>query len=82
MEFAKHVQVREEKFGTVVFETLKEKVYVTNPTGADIVRLIGQKKTREEIVAELAASYGTTADAIADDVDGFIAELTQNGVIL
>lgn len=81
MEFTKHVQVREEKFGAVVFETLKEKVYVTNPTGADIVRLIGQKRSPEQIIAELARSYGTTPAAIAGDVDAFIALLTQNGVI-
>lgn len=81
MEFTKNVQVREEKFGTVIFETLKEKVYVTNPTGADIVRLLQQKKTADEIVNELASLYRTTADAISSDVRTFLGELTRNDVI-
>lgn len=81
MEFTKNVQVREEKFGTVIFETLKEKVFVTNPTGAEIVRLLKEKKKADEIISELAASYGTSAREIAGDVNSFISNLVQNGVL-
>ena len=44
MEFNKHVQVRKEKFGTVIFETLKEKVFVTNSTGSEIIERLKEKK--------------------------------------
>ena len=82
MEFTKHVQVREEKFGTVIFETLKEKVFVTNPTGAEIVKLLQEKKSQTEIVQELAKTYNTTEPEIATDVNQFIDNLVKNEVIL
>lgn len=81
MEFNKHVQVRKEKFGAVIFETLKEKVFVTNATGAEIVHLIQGKKTREEIVSELAEIYGTDAGTIAGEVDEFINNLVQQDIL-
>lgn len=81
MEFKKNVQVREEKFGTVIFETLKEKVFVTNPTGADIVRLLQAKKSTDEIIEDLATKYGTTRTAIAAEINQFVENLITNDVI-
>ena len=81
MEFKKHVQVRKEKFGTVIFETLKEKVFVTNPTGAEIIERLKDKKTPDAIIAELASQYGVAADVIADDVNCFINKLVQQEVL-
>lgn len=81
MEFAKHVQVRKEKFGTVIFETLKEKVFVTNPTGADIVERLKENKTPDAIIVELASLYGTETGAIAGDVNCFIEKLIQQDVL-
>ena len=81
MEFKKHVQVRKEKFGTVIFETLKEKVFVTNSTGADIVERLKEKKTPDAIITELAAQYSTDKEAIADDVNSFINNLIQQEVL-
>ena len=82
MEFNKHVQAREEKFGTVIFETLKEKVFVTNPTGAEIIKLIQKKKSQKEIIEELSQTYGATESAIATDVNQFIDNLAKNEIIL
>lgn len=81
MEFKKNVQVREEKFGTVIFETLKEKVFVTNTTGADIVRLLQAKKSTDEIIEDLATKYGTTKTAIAAEINQFVENLITNDVI-
>lgn len=81
MKFNKNVQVREEKFGTVIFETLKEKVFVTNPTGADIVRLLKEKKSVSEITKELAVKYGTTETTITADVNQFVDNMIKNDVI-
>lgn len=81
MEFNKHVQVRKEKFGSVIFETLKEKVFVTNSTGAEIIRLIQEKKAPDVIINELASLYETGTDAIADEVNSFIENLVQQGLL-
>lgn len=81
MEFKKHVQVRKEKFGTVIFETLKEKVFVTNATGAEIVERLKDKKTPDAIITELAEQYGTDTGTIAGDVNCFIENLIQQEVL-
>ena len=39
MDFTKYTKVRNEKFGAVVFDTLNEKVFVTNESGDEILRL-------------------------------------------
>lgn len=82
MKFDKHVQIREEKFGTVIFETLREKVFVTNCTGADIIRSLQGERSSEEVVKELAMTYGTDASVIAADVNAFIEQLKQNQVLV
>lgn len=81
MEFNKHVQVRREKFGAVVFETLKEKVFVANSTGAEIVERLKENKTPEAIVAELAGLYGVENSSIADDVNCFIKNLVEQDLL-
>lgn len=82
MEFNKNVQVRQEKFGAVIFETLKEKVFVTNPTGSSIIERLKEKKTPEAIIGELAVLYGTGPAEIADDVNCFIDGLIAKGVLI
>lgn len=82
MEFNKHVQVRKEKFGTVIFETLKEKVFVTNSTGSEIIERLKEKKAPATIINELASAYGADPENIADDVNCFIANLTKQEVLL
>lgn len=82
MNFNKHVRIREEKFGAVIFETMREKVFVTNGTGADIVRLIQEDRSPKEIADELAKAYGTDPDAIAADVNTFIDQLKHHQVLI
>jgi len=81
MQFTEHIQVRPEKFGAVVFETLSEKVFVTNKTGAEILCLLEQHKIPEEIIAQLARDYGCSPDLIKNDVQEFIADLTNHALL-
>lgn len=81
MEFEKHVKVRKEKFGTVVFETLREKVFVTNETGAEILRLLEEGKEPTDVIAELAKNYNCDPEIIKADVDEFISMLKDKGII-
>ncbi len=81
MELEKHVQVRQEKFGAVVFETLREKVFVANETAAEIFRLQQEGKSAEQIVDELAENYDADPGTIKADVDEFMAALKANGLV-
>ncbi|MHC4788973.1 MAG: hypothetical protein ACYS8K_07190, partial [Planctomycetota bacterium] len=57
MQFAKHVKWRSEKFGGVIFETLNEKVYVTNETGNEVLRLIDEGLDASAVVERLQGGY-------------------------
>ena len=81
MELEKHVQVRQEKFGAVVFETLREKVFVANETAAEIFRLHQEGKSAEQIVVELAENYDADPATIKADVDEFMADLDAKDLV-
>lgn len=81
MEFEKHVKVRQEKFGAVIFETLTEKVFVTNETGAEILRLLEEGKEPTHATAELAKNYTSGPAIIKGDVDEFISILKDKGIL-
>ena len=77
MPFHKHVQFRKEKFGGVVFDTLREKVFVVNASGADVVRLLKEGKSVEEIIKEMEALYEDTNGHLRDEVLEFIDSVTK-----
>lgn len=81
MRFNEYVKVREEKFGAVIFETLKEKVFISNETGKDILNLIKEGYPQEKIVDVLAGEYGVEPVDIKKDVFDFIAQLKDNHII-
>lgn len=82
MELAQHVKIREEKFGVVIFDTLREKVFVTNKQGADILRLMMDGKSQDEIVRALMDEYDGGHEAIRNDVRNFIDLLGKNDLLV
>ncbi len=80
MNFTEHVKIRNEKFGTVIFETLTEKIFITNETGAEILQLIEQGKDLPQIVDELQKSYLENQEIEKDAAD-FINCLKDNNFI-
>tara|TARA_B100000315_G_scaffold225371_1_gene231549 strand:+ start:969 stop:1220 length:252 start_codon:yes stop_codon:yes gene_type:complete len=81
MEFQKHVKVRQEKFGAVVFETLREKIFVTNESGAQILSLLQAGKEPEAVTNELSSMYDGDPAVIKKDVDEVISTLQESGII-
>lgn len=81
MEFEKFVKIRQEKFGAVIFETLTEKVFVTNQTGAKILSLFEKYKDRKKIIDELTKIYNADKATIEKDVDGFISQLKEKKLL-
>ncbi len=80
MNFTEHVKIRNEKFGTVIFETLTEKIFITNETGGKILQLIDQGRDAPQIIDELQSSYEDN-QKIGKDVTSFIDCLKQNDFI-
>lgn len=81
MIFNEHVKIREEKFGVVIFETLKEKVFTANESGKEIVNLLQQGYSPEEIADSLKDSYIAETSQIKDDVIDFVDQLKDNQII-
>lgn len=71
------VKVRDEKFGAAVFDTLREKVFVTNETGAQILRLLNEDKRPDEIIECLERRYNEDGSLIRRDVTDFIKALME-----
>ena len=80
MNFTEHVKIRNEKFGTVIFETLTEKIFITNETGSEILHLIEQGKDLSQIVDELQKNYLENQEIEKDAAD-FINCLKENNFI-
>ena len=82
MVFPKYVKVRQERFGAVVFDTLREKVLVSNPTGAEILRLLGEEKSVEDICGELSRSYDGDPAQLKAEVNNFVDELRKRELFI
>ena len=80
MNFTEHVKIRNEKFGTVIFETLTEKIFITNETGSEILHLIREGNDLPQIVDELQKNYLENQD-IEKDATDFINCLKENNFI-
>lgn len=81
MNFTEHTKIRKEKFGTVVFDTLTEKIFVTDQLGGEILQLIEQGKDLPQIVSVLSDSYDGDEQTIERDVAEFAEELKSNNII-
>lgn len=81
MNFTKYVKIRKEKFGSVIFETLREKVFVTNTTGSDILRLIEEGKALNRIIEILSNEYTEDPANLSQEVVSFVDELKENDIL-
>jgi len=81
MCFAEHVKIRHEKFGSVVFDTLREKVFVTNVAGADILKLIQEGKKTEDIANALGEVYDYNLQLLKNDVEEFLGQMSNSNLI-
>lgn len=81
MNLTEHVKIRKEKFGTVVFDTLTEKIFVTDQIGGEILQLIEQGEDLSEILSTLADSYDGDKQIIEKDVVEFTERLKLNNII-
>ena len=81
MNLTEHTKIRKEKFGTVVFDTLTEKIFITDQIGGEILQLIEQGRHLPEIVSELGEFFDGDSQMIEDDVVEFTEQLKANNII-
>lgn len=78
---SKHIKVREEKRGTVIFDTVNEKVYAINGTGAEILKLLLSGNTLEGTAKILAQGY-PGEEAVKNDVIQFVDDLASKSLVV
>ena len=81
MNFTEHTKIRKEKFGTVVFDTLTEKIFITDQIGGDILQLIEQGKDLPEILSVLGDNYDGDSQTIEKDVVEFTDQLKSDNIV-
>jgi hypothetical protein len=81
MQLAQYVKFREEKFGGVLFETRSEKVFTLSPTAAAVVREIVAGTATPDIAPRLVARFDAPAGTIEREVDAFLAEMRDKGLV-
>ncbi len=81
MNFTEHTKIRKEKFGTVVFDTLTEKIFITDQIGGDILQLIEQGKDLPEMLSVLGDNYDGDRQTIKKDVVEFTDQLKSDNIV-
>lgn len=81
MRFTEHTKIRKEKFGTVVFDTLTEKIFITDEVGSEILQLIEKGRELPQIVSELEEAFDGDKQVIEKDVIEFSDQLKLNNII-
>ncbi len=82
MFFSECIKIREEKFGAVVFNTLSEKVFVTNETGKSVLASLKEGKAVAEIIESLADEYNIESRVdMEEEVADFVKALLENGLL-
>ncbi len=82
MQFAKYAKMRYEKFGAVVFDTLSEKVYITNDSGKEILSLMDEGLSASAIAERLVQKYEEDSSEMQNDVAEFIDGLQSAGLLV
>jgi len=82
MNLTEHTKIRKEKFGTVIFDTLTEKIFITDQIGSEILQLIEQGKRLPEIVSELGGFFEGDSEVIEKDVVEFTEHLKSNNIVI
>jgi len=65
--------------GVLIYDTAADALFEANNTGLEILRLLAENFSCQQIAAHLARRYGKSAEAILADVKEFVGALAQQG---
>lgn len=81
MKFAPRVKFRPEKFGGILFDTLREKVFVTNSCGREILTLLEKDFDPEEVFSALKDEYEVDPAILQADIASLLGQLRENQLV-
>ncbi len=76
-----NVKVRQEKFGTVIFDTMEDKVFVAKGTANKVLPLILPGKSIRDAAKELAQEFEGDENEILQDIEEFVKQLLDKSLV-
>ena len=65
--------------GAWIYDIRSDAVFETNDTALEILRLLAEGRSCQQIAAHLVSRYRVSMDAALADVKGFLCALTRHG---
>lgn len=81
MQLAPHLRIRSEKFGALLFDKERERYFIVNEVGKDVLEAMRGARTVEEVVEALSQVYGESPEIIRRDILGFMDALRGAGLL-
>ncbi len=81
MELLPHIKIRQEQFGVIIFDKEREKFFVADEVGKDVLAAIQSSQTVDDAVEQLTQKYEASRQAIKRDVLSFLEQLRQAGLM-
>jgi hypothetical protein len=82
MKPTEHVRANVTDDGLIVLDLVKGQIFTANAIGARIWQaLFVDKQPQEEVVEVVASEWGTTPDIVTTDVERFVVQLKQQGLV-
>jgi hypothetical protein len=81
MKLLPQIKIREERFGLLIFDKEREKFFITDEVGKNVLAAIESTTSIDEAVEQLSLQYEATGEVIKQDVISFIEEMIQAGLM-
>jgi len=76
-----NVKVRQERFGTVIFDTMEDRVFVAKGTANRVLPLILSGKSIGDAAKQLAQEYEGNENEILRDIGEFVKQLLEKSLV-
>ena len=82
MKPAQHVRANVNDDNLIVLDLVKGQIFTANTIGSRIWRgLFVDKQPKEQLVEVIATEFGTTQEVVVKDVEKFVVQLQQRGLV-
>jgi len=82
MKPTQHVRANVTADNLIVLDLVKGQIFTANTVGSRIWRgLFLDNQSEEQLIENIASEWGTAPDIVAKDVEKFVVQLKQQGLV-
>ena len=82
MKPTQHVRANVTADNLIVLDLVKGQIFTANTVGSRIWRgLFLDNQSEEQLIENIASQWGTAPDIVAKDVEKFVVQLKQQGLV-